>query len=327
MNETFFLLALTRLTFLTNAEKELVKKETQNLDVLSKLSLLDLSFIVQRRLKPKNFTDLSCLPMMVEHDIRLMKHYDIKFIAKEASQYPVLLKEIYDPPLILFFRGVLPYVDANLVSIVGTRTPTGNGVVVASRLAKEFALAGIPVVSGLARGIDTFAHRSNLDNGAPTIGVLACGLDHLYPRSNCVLAGKIIQQGGCIISEYSPGEPAHKYRFPQRNQIIAGLSRATIVVEAPKNSGALITAEFALDQGRDVYVCKETMHSIKSEGLRQLKEEGAVPIVSAQEVLDSWNAFSYVRNKQKTQNKQKKVSTTEIGAQLALEFKNKIFHY
>jgi len=165
----------------------------------------------------------------------------LEWYAHGSPSYPPLLHELSDPPLLLYYRGVLP--DRKpMVAVVGTRNPSGSGRTQAYRLGFELGTAGIPVVSGLARGIDSMAHRGNLEGKGKTVAVLGNGLDSVYPVSNRGLALRVLDTGGCLVSEYPPGVPPYKWHFPARNRIIAVLGRATIVVEAPEHSGALITA-------------------------------------------------------------------------------------
>lgn len=205
-----------------------------------------------------------------------------------SPSYPPLLHELTDPPLLLYYRGVLPDPEKLMVAVVGTRNPSGSGRTQAYRLGFELGSAGIPVVSGLARGIDSMAHRGNLEGKGRTVAVLGNGLDSVYPVSNRGLALRILDTGGCLVSEYPPGMPPYKWHFPARNRIIAVLCRATIVVEAPEHSGALITAQFALDQGRDVWVGSVCRTSPLGKGGRNLVEQGAGYIDSVQTLFSEW---------------------------------------
>lgn len=206
-----------------------------------------------------------------------------------SQAYPPLLRELTDPPLLLYYRGILPDPEKPMVSIVGTRGPTGAGRTQAYHVAYELGSVGIPVVSGLARGIDSMAHRGNMDGQGKTVAVLGNGLDSVYPVSNRNLALRILETGGCLLSEYAPGVPPYKWHFPARNRIIAALGRATIVVEAPQHSGSLITAQFALDQGRDVLVGSVCRTSPCGQGGRHLVEQGATYIDSVQTLFAEWS--------------------------------------
>jgi DNA processing protein len=157
-------------------------------------------------------------------------------------------------------------------------------------LARGLAEAGITVISGLARGVDAAAHKGALAGAreGATCAVLPCGIDRIYPPGNRPLAGEILDHGGLILSEYPPGEEIHKYRFPERNRIIAGLGRACVVVEAPAKSGALITAEHALDEGRDVWVAKDCLGGPRSAGIDRLAADGAQKAGDAGDILEDW---------------------------------------
>ena len=206
------------------------------------------------------------LESTVSRDLELLNRYSIGVVSYNSSLYPPLFRELHDPPFSVFYRGSLPDPEKPLAGMVGTRSPSGDGALAAARIGAEFASAGIGVVSGLARGIDAFAHRGNAEAGGSSVAVLACGVERLYPRSNARLGGMLLERGGCILSEYPPGEEPLKYRFPQRNRLISGLSRSLLVVEAPAKSGALITADFALEQGRDVFVFSGSVSSRRGEG-------------------------------------------------------------
>lgn len=286
MGNLELLLGLVR-SSLSFSQKRTLLKKLDNLKSLTVLSIEDIQeltgFTPKRRdWRPEDILD------RVERDQILLDRYAIGAVSYLSAYFPPLLREISDPPFALFFRGKLPDPEKAIIGIVGTRRPSGEGALAAARLGSEFATAGIPVVSGLARGIDAYAHRGNVDAGAPSIAILACGPERIYPLSNVRLAGAILEHGGCILSEYPPGEGPLKYRFPQRNRLISGLSRSVIVVEAPERSGALITAEFALEQGRDVYVYRDTLGSRRGQGTRALNAQGAEAVSSAFEVLSAW---------------------------------------
>jgi DNA processing protein len=226
-----------------------------------------------------------------KEDLKWCEKRNIRVISQWDPDYPPQLREIYDPPLILYARGELPDPAAPLISIVGTRRPTGTGIKSSYRLALELALNGVPVVSGLARGIDGAAHRGALAGGGTTFGVLGCGIDTIYPAEHKSLAGKILESGGGILSEYPPGEPPTKYRFPERNRIISGLARTVVLGQCPEKSGALITANYALDQGRDLLVLRDGTEGGMGKGGRNLIEEGARVVSGAAEVLEEWGTL------------------------------------
>ena len=203
--------------------------------------------------------------------------------------YPALLGQIPDPPASLWVRGEadLEVLAAPAVAIVGARACSGYGRSVARTLATESAAAGAVVVSGLARGVDGEAHRGALAAGGRTVAVLGCGIDRDYPAAHAELARSIVDAGGLIVSEYAPGVEPAPWRFPARNRIIAGLARATVVVEARERSGALITADFALEDGREVLAVPGEITSALSIGTNGLLRQGATPATCVADVLDA----------------------------------------
>lgn len=203
-----------------------------------------------------------------------------------AKEIPHLLTQIPNPPKKLYYRGDLEVFGKTCVSVVGTRQSSNYGMEMTDKIISELSLLDIAVVSGLAKGIDAVAHKSALENNLPTIAVLGSGLGNIYPQENKELADKIIASGGLLLSEYPDTAPPISYQFPQRNRIISGLSIATIVVEASGKSGALITAQFAVDQGREVFVIPGDVDRKTSQGPLQLLQKGlAYPISSGQDIL------------------------------------------
>jgi DNA processing protein len=202
---------------------------------------------------------------------------------------------MYDPPLVIFYRGELPNPEKSLLGMVGTRRPSPEASTQAYAIACSLGQAGVSVVSGLALGVDAMAHRGNLSGGAAGYAVLGSGVDEVYPSSNRPLAKRILDSGGALISEYPPGTRPAKWHFPARNRIISALSRAVIIVEAPQKSGALITAAFALEQGRDLWVASSGLQEYQFSSLQdkmgtiKLASDGADIIYSACDVLERWN--------------------------------------
>lgn len=316
-------LGLNRCGFLTASEKSSLFKKLDNLKALTVLSIEEISFLTGRCIDTKCWEPAS-LQAIVEHDTYLMNMFGINMVSIDSADYPPLLREIHDPPFALFWRGFLPDPEKPLVAIVGTRSPTGDGVYAAARIAKEFAESGISVISGLARGIDAFAHKGNIEGGGKSVGVLASGVDRIYPASNKILAARMLQHNGCLLSEYSPGELPLKFRFPQRNRIISGLARSILVIEAPEHSGALITADFALEQGRDLFVGKDALHSARSSGTRCMHSQGARAIQSAEEVLLTWTDFVCMEKKPGAVSAKRPMNAQEAGLQLAFEFRQQL---
>jgi DNA processing protein len=206
-------------------------------------------------------------------------------VRRGRPDYPPLLAELHDPPSSLYLRGGPAQLLAmRSVAVVGARSCSGYGAQVARELAQSLAAAGLVVVSGLARGVDAEAHRGALAAGGLTVAVLGCGIDRDYPRAHAELARRIAESG-LVVSEYPPGVEPSPWRFPARNRIIAGLAQATVVVEARERSGALITADFALELGREVFATPGEITSSLSAGTNDLLRQGATPLLSAEDVL------------------------------------------
>jgi DNA processing protein len=217
--------------------------------------------------------------------LRELSERGYRWLARSDPAFPARLRSIHDPPPGLFIRGAAPValLDRPSVAIVGARACSHYGSSVASSLARELAEAGVLVVSGLARGVDAAAHRGALLAGT-TVAVLGCGIDRDYPRTHASLAAEITREG-LIVSEYAPGVEPAPWRFPARNRIVAGLTLATLVIEARERSGALITADLALDEGREVLAVPGEITSLLSRGTNHLLRLGAVPVTCAADVL------------------------------------------
>ena len=213
----------------------------------------------------------------------------LRFLARSAPAFPPLLHAIHDPPPGLFLRGGAgaELLSRPAVAIVGARACSGYGASVARMLGRELARAGLLVVSGLARGVDAEAHRGALEAGEPTVAVLGCGIDRDYPAAHAQLARQI-GEAGLLVSEYAPGVEPAPWRFPARNRIVAGLCRAAVVVEARERSGALITADLALEEGREVFSVPGEIGSALSAGTNALLKLGASPLTTAADVLASF---------------------------------------
>jgi DNA processing protein len=223
-----------------------------------------------------------------EQDTMTADSLGISWLHYGEERYPPLLRELYDPPAVLFYRGRLPDPERTMAAVVGTRKPTGMAATQAYAFGKALGEAGIPVVSGLALGIDALAHRGNIEGGGATVAVLGSGLGNVYPASNRALARRILESGGVLLSEYPPMTPPYRWNFPARNRIIAGLGRTTVVVEAPEKSGALITAQFALDLGRDVWIAQAGLVSPRGAGTAALANDGGRVISGIGPILEDW---------------------------------------
>jgi DNA processing protein len=281
------MLAVNRMTFLKGREKLLFSDIIDSSLAFEKLSFADIQHILQRRVRINTWS----APYVLEQarkDKKMLTIWNINYTFYWDDTYPPLLREIFDPPLVLFFRGTLPDQSCPILGVVGTRHPTGGSIRATEDFCGETAQIGLPVISGLARGIDAAAHRGCLEGKGCTIAVLGSGLDTIYPRENRVLAKRIIESGGTLISEFAPGTPPLKHHFPQRNRIISGISRGVVIIEAPLKSGALITADYALEQGRDLFVHKCGVECEKSFGTMKLAEEGAPVINGADDIAAEW---------------------------------------
>jgi DNA processing protein len=203
------------------------------------------------------------------------------------QSYPALLKEIYDPPFMLYYRGTLPVQHLPQLAIVGTRKPSLNAKEETLLFTREVAPHLASVVSGLALGVDGHAHRAALASKAHTTAVLGGGFDHIYPASHKNLAARIIDEGGLLITEYAPSISPTEYTFPARNRIISGLTHGTIIIEAPHKSGSLITGQFALDQDRDLFVHAVGI-SDPTSGTAQMYEQGALALKRGDDLLSAW---------------------------------------
>jgi DNA processing protein len=212
-----------------------------------------------------------------------------RFLPRSAREFPPLLRAIHDPPAGLFMRGEAEpeVLSRPAVAVVGARACSGYGASVARSLGRELAAAGLVVVSGLARGIDAEAHRGALEAEGPTVAVLGCGIDRDYPAAHAELARRVAA-AGLIVAEYAPGVEPAPWRFPARNRIVAGLCAATVVVEARERSGALITADLALEEGREVFAVPGEITSSLSAGTNALLKLGAALLTGAVDVLASF---------------------------------------
>lgn len=218
---------------------------------------------------------------------KTLRSHDMHVTTWRDEDYPPLLKETCNPPAVLFYQGAAP-VWTRTVAIVGARKATAYGVNAAKSIAEGLSAEGVTIVSGGARGVDTVSHEGCLAGGAPTVVVLACGLDVTYPPENRNLFRKVREAGGAILSEYAPGTPPLGQQFPARNRIIAGMSRAVLVTEAAERSGSLITADFALEEGRDVFSVPGSIWSSMSRGTNRLIRSGAICCTGAADILSEY---------------------------------------
>ncbi len=220
--------------------------------------------------------------------LRRVEQAGVEVLTWESPGYPRNLLTIAQPPPVLYVRGTLLPADEWAVALVGTRRATAYGREVARDLATTLAASGVTVVSGLARGIDIVAHRAALDAGGRTLAVLGSGLDHLYPPEHAPVA-EAIARAGALVSDYALGTPPDSANFPPRNRIISGLAKGVVVVEADEGSGALITADFAAEQGRDVFAVPGSILARTSRGANKLIQQGAKMVLGAADILEELN--------------------------------------
>lgn len=204
------------------------------------------------------------------------------------AEYPELLKKIYDPPKELFIRGDSKHLNSRSLAIVGTRAATNYGKEIARRLSSELVRYGFTIVSGLAEGIDTEAHIGALEAGGSTVAVFGCGIDNIFPSKNIKLAEEI-EKKGALVSEYGPGVPSAKWTFPRRNRIISGLSLGVIMVEGHWDSGAMITAKLALDEGREVFAVPGNVELDQTKGPHWLIKQGAKLVENVDDILEEFD--------------------------------------
>ena len=213
---------------------------------------------------------------------------NIRILTWQDALYPTRLKNIADPPVVLYYKGTLPQVDAlPCIAVGGTRGASAYGMSTAKRMGYQIAACGGITVSGVAFGIDAMAMRGALSAGAPVSGVVGCGADVVYPASNRALYADT-QRQGCLLTEFPPGTPPIGWNFPRRNRIISGLSCGVLVVEAPEKSGALITARQAADQGRDVFVVPGNIDVPSCKGSNALLRDGAIAVSSGWDVISEY---------------------------------------
>ena len=225
-----------------------------------------------------------------EKEFKKIERHGLWMMSEDDSLFPTVLREIHHAPLLLYGKGVKPDATQTMIGVVGTRRPTAYGKEVAQSVTQELAHTGMTIVSGLAVGIDTIAHETALNQKGITIAVIGSGIspNRLFPSQNIALADRIAASGGTILSEYAPETPAAREYFPLRNRIISGLSRGVLVVEARERSGALITAQIALEQNRDVFAIPGSIFSPTSAGTNLLIQQGAKLVMSAKDICQDW---------------------------------------
>lgn len=258
-------------------------------------------------LKDPAIVEAVLLQRKKNNPLKLLEYFlekGITIISVEDTDYPFLLANIYDPPYLLYYQGDIKIAEKLCVAIVGSRAASSYGKTQAFKFASDLSQHDVAIVSGLARGIDAQAHLGALDKGGKTIAVLGSGLDIIYPRENLRLSEKIKREG-LLISEFPPGTHPEPFNFPIRNRTISGLSRGVVIVEAQLKSGALITADFALEQGRDVFAVPGPVNSQNSAGTNRLIKQGAQLVTSAQDILEEYSLVINENTRISEQNKLK----------------------
>jgi DNA processing protein len=294
-------LAINRMTGLKPYEKLQLEDIVDSEHFFRSLNAPILSRIVGRTVTVDESPDE--LLRVAESDCIYLRDHDIHVVPYRSSHYPAALKEIYDPPYLLYVRGEIPLSDRPMIAIVGTREPTAEAMIAAIDLAQELSEDGFWVISGLARGIDAAAHRGALTGGGRTGAVLGSGIDAITPVGNREIGRRILDAGGFVCSEYAPGVRAAKHHFPARNRIISGLCRGVVIIQAPQRSGALITADYALDHGRDLFVHSAGTQPPVGEGSAELAADGALIISAAQDIYTEWGVEPSVRRATKASRK------------------------
>lgn len=304
---------LSLIANLGSAKKQILLKKYKNPEViyhLTKKELLEVKGIGEKTIE--NILDKSKKEEVEKHMEYMLKN-DINIISIMDKEYPQILKEIYDPPISLYCKGNTEILNKEAIGIVGCREATEYGKKAAKYFAYNLAKQGMNIISGLAKGVDSYAHIGtnyakmeekrqqnlnyshvekvenvdNIKNCGKTIAVLGNGLDSIYPKENEALAKQIIENGGAIVSEYPLGTKPDKMNFPARNRIISGMSKGILVVEAKEKSGTLITVDFALEQGRDVFVVPGNINSLNSVGTNFLIKQGA-KLVTHYSDISTW---------------------------------------
>ena len=261
-------------------------------------------------LKEKDIYNLKNISLNIKENlVKYISHFNlneikeklyknsIEYICIEDEEYPNKLRNIYNPPLILFYKGDLSIINNNLnIAMVGSRKPTPYGIDCAQKISYELSQRNITIISGLAFGIDSCSHRGCMKGNGKTIAVLASSLENITPRSNEKLANEILEDGGLLISEYNVGHIVTRGCFPSRNRILSGISDGIIVVEAAQKSGALITADLGMEQGKNIFAIPGNIYSDMSRGCHKIIKEGAKLVENIEDILEEYNNSAFNNN-------------------------------
>lgn len=232
---------------------------------------------------------------------KLLKH-SIGYISKDEKIYPSNLKHIYSSPTILFYKGKVELINEMSLAMVGSRKPTAYGIWCAQSISEKLSNSGINIVSGLAMGIDAYSHKGCINGKSKTIAVLGSSLENVLPKTNLKLAEKILEDDGLILSEHNVGAPVSPGNYSRRNRIISGISEGVIVVEAATKSGALITVDFALEQGKNVFAIPGNINSQMSEGCHKIIKEGAKLVDDIDDIINEYNIINFNKNSNNSNN-------------------------
>lgn len=276
---------------------------------ISEIKLKELKLLTKKSLE-------KFLELRKTFDVNLYREYlinkKIKYISILDENYPKNLKNIEYTPQIIYYRGNILPEDEFSISIVGSRKCTNYGSWATEKFSKELSELGICIISGMALGIDSIAHKSALKSNSRTIAVLGCGVDQIYPKTNYKLYDEIIENG-CVMSEFPIGTPPLAHNFPIRNRIISGLSKALLVIEAQERSGTLITARFANEQSKEIFAVPGNLNSIYSKGTNKLIKDGALIATSADDIISCVPDFSeFLQNKKTIEKNTDELSPTEV---------------
>lgn len=275
---------------LSCVEELSLKKKTVLLDTIDvdEIGTEDAKDIVFKILGDDHATDFYKKLQSVDDIVEDLKKRDVHYITCYDDEYPEQLAEVYDRPLLLFVKGNVSTLKKRCISVVGTRRPTRYGAKVAEEFSREFAKAGLCIVSGFARGIDSIAHKACVENGCETVAVFACGLDVVYPAEHRGLMDSVLANGGAIVSEYPMGTKPLQYHFPERNRIVSGLGEAVFLPQAATKSGSLITIRLAIEQGKDIFIVPSNIYDEESAGNNELlREMPHALVIKPEDVLDA----------------------------------------
>ncbi len=284
MNDVLYFIALLSIEKLSENKLSLLLEKFRTPEAIKKANLNDLTHVVGKDLAQRIYSQK--IDDEIKRKYAVVKKLNAEIVPYYVPTYPTWLKAIEHFPPVLFVRGKIHPDDEVAVAVIGTRGATVYGKQIAENFAGEFAKVGVTVVSGMARGIDTAAHQGALRHNGRTIAVLGCGIDICYPPENRKLMAEIIDNGA-VISEFTIGTPPLAQNFPKRNRVVSGLSKAIVAIEAKEKSGVMNTVNWALNQNKDVFAIPGNIYSKASRGTNRLIKDGAIPVTSADEILES----------------------------------------